>query len=85
MQVRRGVTMAERGVVSSSADRRLWFGKNAYNPANLAMMLEIYRTYFNYCEVGSDGKTPAMRLGLAKGPVASEDILYFVRTKGGSL
>ena len=33
--------------------------------------------YFNYCEVGKDRKTPAMRLGLAKGQVASEDILYF--------
>lgn len=79
MQIRRGVTMAERGVVSSSADRRLWFGKNAYDPGNLAMMLEIFRVYFNYCEVGEDKKTPAMRMALAKGPVASEDILYFLR------
>jgi ribosomal protein S28E/S33 len=26
---------------------------------------------------GKDKKTPAMRLGLAKGPVKYEDILYF--------
>jgi transposase-like protein len=78
MQIRRGVTMAERGVVSASSDSRRWFGKNAYDPGNLARMVEIYRVYFNYCEAGLDGKTPAMRLGLAKGPVASEDILYFV-------
>jgi transposase-like protein len=77
MQVRRGVTVAERGLVSASSDRRQWFGKNAYVPGNLAKLLEIYRVYFNYCEVGKDRKTPAMRLGLAKGPVASEDILYF--------
>lgn len=44
-------------------------------------MLEIFRTYFNYCEVGEDGMTPAMRMGLARGPVASEDILYFLRRK----
>ncbi|MDV7399795.1 hypothetical protein RZS08_50740, partial [Arthrospira platensis SPKY1] len=36
-----------------------------------------FRTYFNYCEVGQDGKTPAMRLGLARGPVAPEEIIYF--------
>ena len=59
-------------------DRRLWFGKNAYNPSVLAKLVEIFRTYFNYCEVGEDKRTPAMRMGLARGPVAEEDILYFV-------
>ena len=78
MQLRRGVTMAERGVRSGTADGRLWFGKNAYNPSVLAKLLEIFRVYFNYCEIGGDGKTPAMRLGLARGPVAEEDILQFV-------
>jgi transposase-like protein len=78
MQLRRALTMAERGVISASADRRLWFGKNAYNPGVLAKLVEIFRVYFNYCEVGDDKKTPAMRMGLARGPVAEEDILYFV-------
>jgi hypothetical protein len=78
MQVRRGLTMAERGIVSASADRRLWFGKNAYNPGHLAKLVEIFRVYFNYCEIGKDKCTPAMRMGLARGPVAPEDILYFV-------
>lgn len=77
MQVRRGITVAERGIPSASSEGRIWFGKNAYNPLNLQMLLEIFRTYFNYCEVGEDKKTPAMRLGLARGPVAPEDILYF--------
>lgn len=77
MQVRRALTMAERGVVSASSDRRLWFGKNAYNPAVLVKLLEVFRAYFNYCEVDQDKKTPAMRMGLARGPVAPEDILYF--------
>lgn len=77
MQVRRGITLAERAVLSSNTDRRLWFGKSAYNPAVLVKVLAIFRTYFNYCEVGLDGKTPAMRLGLARGPVAPEDIIYF--------
>lgn len=77
MQVRRAVTVAERGIPSASSEGRIWFGKNAYNPLNLVMLLEMFRTYFNYCEIGQDKKTPAMRLGLARGPVAPEDILYF--------
>jgi hypothetical protein len=77
MQVRRGLTLAERAVASANTDRRLWFGKSAYNPDVLVKVLSIFRTYFNYCEVGQDGKTPAMRLGLARGPVAPEEIIYF--------
>jgi hypothetical protein len=77
MQVRRALTMAERGVATGGSSGGVWFGKNAYDPANLVKLLEIFRVYFNYCEVGEDSKTPAMRLGLAKGPVSSEDVLYF--------
>jgi len=77
MRVRRALTMAERGVVSASSDRRLWFGKNAYNPGVPIKLLEVFRTYFNYCEVGQYKKTPAMRMGLARGPVAPEDIMDF--------
>ena len=76
MQVRRGLTLAERAVASSNTDRRLWFGKSAYDPDVLVTVLSIFRTYFNCCEVGRDGKTPAMRLGLARGPVAPEEIIY---------
>lgn len=77
MQIRRGITLAERGIPSASTERRLWFGKNAYNPDVLAKVLAIFRTYFNYCEAGADKKTPAMRLGLAKGPVSPENIIYW--------
>lgn len=77
MQVRRSLTIAERAVASANTDRRLWHGKSAYNPDVLVKVLSIYRTYFNYCDVGGDRKTPAMRLGLARGPIAPEDIIYF--------
>jgi hypothetical protein len=40
-------------------------------------MLGIFRVFYNYCLVGQDGKTPAMHLGLAKGKVSMEDIIYF--------
>lgn len=83
MQVRRGLTIAERAVASANTDRRLWHGKSAYNPEVLVKVLRIFRTYFNYCEVGQDGKTPAMRLGLAKGPIAPEDIVYFTPEEPG--
>ena len=82
MQIRRGLTMAERGVVTAASDGR-WFGKNAYDPANLVKLVEIFRVYYNYCEVGEDKRTPAMRLGMARGPVAPEDILYFIRARPG--
>jgi hypothetical protein len=41
--------------------------------------LEIFRVYYNYCQTGEDKKTPAMRLGLARGPVSPEQILYFMQ------
>lgn len=77
MQARRLLSMAERSPASASADRRIWHGYSAYRPENLARALEIFRVYYNYCKVGKDKKTPAMRLGLARAPIALEDILYF--------
>lgn len=35
--------------------------------------------YFNYTNVNDKRETPAMRLGLAKGPVAAEKVIYFGR------
>ncbi|WP_119740474.1 hypothetical protein [Noviherbaspirillum cavernae] len=78
MQVRRRLSLAERPIGTSSKAGRTWYGYCVYQPANLAKALEIFRIYYNYCETGKDGSTPAMRLGLAKGPVAPEDILYFM-------
>jgi hypothetical protein len=40
-------------------------------------MLDIFRVFYNYVEVGKDKETPAMRLGLAKGTVDMEDIIYY--------
>jgi len=77
MQARRRLSLAERGVPSASTDRRIWHGYSAYKPQNLGQVLEIFRVFYNYCAVGRDKQTPAMRLGLARGPVKLEDILYF--------
>jgi len=77
MRVRRSLTLAERPYATASSDRRMWHGYSAYQPRNLAKVLTIFKVAHNYCLKDSKGKTPAMKLGLAKGPVALEDILYF--------
>lgn len=78
MQLRRSVSLLERPIQTASSSRRIWHGYSPYNPEIVAMVLEIYRVYYNYVQTGEDGKTPAMRLGLAKGRVQIEDILRFV-------
>ncbi|CAN7568317.1 hypothetical protein [Variovorax sp. LjRoot178] len=41
------------------------------------MTLETFRVFYNYCKASDDGRTPAMRLDLAKGPIQLEEVLYF--------
>ena len=77
MQTRRLLSMAERSIASANKDGRMWYGYSAYRPENLAKVLEIFRTYYNFCKAGKDKKTPAMRLGLARAVIPVEDILYF--------
>jgi hypothetical protein len=77
MQVRRSARLAERPIASASTDRRMWHGYAAYQPRNLAMVLTIYKVAFNYCLTDAKGQSPAMKLGLAKAPIALEDIVYF--------
>ncbi|APW46538.1 IS1/IS1595 family N-terminal zinc-binding domain-containing protein [Rhodoferax antarcticus] len=78
MQARRRLSMAERSITTASTARRTWYGYSAYHPDSLARTLEIFRVFYNYCKPGDKDKmTPAMRLGLAKAPIALEDILYF--------
>lgn len=77
MQVRRRLSILERPIGSASSMGRTWYGYSAYNPETIVKMLGIFRVFYNYCLVGQDKKTPAMRLGLAKGKVSLEDIIYF--------
>lgn len=77
MQVRRRLSILERPIGSASNMGRMWYGYSAYNPETIVKMLGIFRVFYNYCLAGQDGKTPAMRLGLAKGKVSLEDIIYF--------
>lgn len=77
MQVRRRLSLAERPYATASSDRRMWHGYSAYQPQNLAKVLTIFKVAYNYCLPDAKGKTPAMKLGLARGIVALEDIIYF--------
>jgi transposase-like protein len=77
MLIRRRLSLLERPVATPSASGRTWYGYAAYNPATIVKLLEIFRVAYNYVWAGQDGKTPAMRLGLAKAPIALEDLLYF--------
>jgi transposase-like protein len=80
MQTRRRASGMERPLSSSANRGRKWYLYNFYNPYNLIKILDIYRVFYNYCKKGTDKKTPAMRLGLAKGPCKVEDIIYFAET-----
>lgn len=77
MQVRRRLSILERPIGSASSTGRTWYGYSAYNPETIVKMLGIFRVFYNYCLAGKEGKTPAVRLGLAKGKVSLEDIIYF--------
>jgi len=80
MQLRRSISLLERPIETASAARRVWHGYSPYNPEVVVKLLEIYRVYYNYVQIGEDGATPAMRLGLAKGRIEIEDLLRFVRS-----
>lgn len=75
-QVRRRLSLLERPIHSKSNNGRIWNGYSPYNPGNVAKVLDIMRTVHNYILTGRDGKTPAVRLGLAQAPLDYEDIIY---------
>lgn len=77
MQTRRRLMLLERGLLSQGNAGRVWNGYAPYNPKQVSKMLTIFRTFHNYIHLGQDKRTPAMRLGLARGPVSYEDVIYF--------
>ena len=79
MQARRRISLLERPIDTPNSAGRRWFGYSPYNPAMVTKMLDIFRVFYNFVEVGKDKDTPAMRLGLAKGGVSMEDVIYYSR------
>jgi transposase-like protein len=78
MQVRRRLSLLERPIATPSSAGRKWHGYSAYNPTIIIKLLDILRVFYNYIEDGDDKYTPAMRLGLAKGNIEMEDIIYYM-------
>lgn len=78
MKIRRRLASLERPLHSQSNTGRVWSGYAPYNPRQVVKLLTIFRVFHNFIQVGEDKMTPAMRLGLAKGPVRYEDVLYHV-------
>ena len=78
-QIRRRISLLERPISSSSSAGRRWSGYSPYNPGMVQNLVTIMRTFHNFVLPSSseDKRTPAMKLGLAKGPVTMEKILYF--------
>lgn len=75
MQVRRRLSLLERPIASASNEGRKWYGYSPYNPAMVGKLLDIFRVFYNYVEIGEDKKTPAMRLGLTAKPVSLAQIV----------
>lgn len=77
MMLRRSSAGLERGISTPRNDDRIWSLYAPYDPAMVQKLATLNRFYLNYVEIGKDGKTPAMRLGLAKGRIYHRDLLRF--------
>lgn len=77
MRIRRFSTFFERPFQSGTSKGRIWYGYAAYDPSMYTIIGDIFRVYYNYCAPNQQGETPAMKLGLAKGPVDIGKIIYF--------
>lgn len=63
---RRLVNAFERLLGTSSSQNSVWHGCQSCNPAMLGKYLTVNRAVANFNRVRADGRTPAMRLGLAR-------------------
>jgi len=77
MNLRRKQSMLERPISTPSSLNRKWYGYSPYNPAMINKILLIHRVWYNYARQSRRTTiTRAMKLGLAKGPVDVEKIIY---------
>lgn len=76
IQVRRNIAGLERAPQYPRRASRKWYLYGFYSPEMVEKCLTIYRAYFNHIAEGKDKMTPAVRLGLAKGPVRFEEVIY---------
>jgi transposase-like protein len=77
-RIRRRIAAFERPVTSASRAWRLWHLYAPYDPAMVEKLLTIYRTWHNYIWVSPNtDKTAAEMLGLTKGRIRAQDIVYY--------
>lgn len=82
MQIRRKVSIFERPKKTGNRNAGTWYGYQPYNPELFVKLGDIFRVFYNYCLPDEKNKqTPAMKLGLAKGTVKVEKILYYDKYK----
>lgn len=78
--LRRRVSAFERSLRPSSRAGRVYHQYAPYRPILVEQLMEIARVYYNYVKSGDAKITPAMKLGLAKGPISVDEILYYKPT-----
>jgi transposase-like protein len=69
------VRFASRPAISTGNVGHTWDKQYLYKPEMLAKIAQIYRFYHNWCDPGGDKKTPAMRIGLARGRIYERDFM----------
>jgi len=77
-QVRTRLSPLQRATHSPSSAGRTWYGNQPYDPQLVQKLLDLLRTFHNFClKSRKDKKTPAMRLGLANAPIDLDEVIYF--------
>ena len=76
MIARPKISALERPISSQGSVGKKWNSTSSYSPEAVEKKLMMLRTYRNYVFVGNDGKTPAMRIGLADKPYNVSQIIY---------
>lgn len=74
---RRRIAGFERGIPTSSNGKRIWHAYGFYRPEMVPKVANILRFYYNYMLTDKSGRTPAMKIGLAKGVVYPRDLIAF--------
>ena len=66
---RRLFSALEKPIGTPSHLNAVWPGYQPYNPTLIQNYLTIFRAVNNFIQVGTDGRTPAIRLGLMERPM----------------
>jgi transposase-like protein len=73
-KIRSNVRPASRPVSTPSGNGRTWDRYFLYKPEMLVKIIEIYRFHHNWMGTRQTKRTPAMKLGLAKGRIYERDL-----------